>query len=194
MVQEEHLFALLDPGFNGLACVVMGEPSRQILRDGIRTEMKQGAVLEGLAGIEAFQCDIQWIGALLELEGWPGNQFGVGPDTGPNLLVVHLLPEIGHNVVAVRLGVDFIAHLDQQGYVFVRAETGIQAKFCFDWLGVVGILRFETGQTLVQPCQRLYLLFPASCGFVQPPLRFFPGLLPAEQSFVSRLRTLASLR
>ena len=52
MVQAEDLFALLDPGFNGLPAVVMFEPGRRVLRDRICAEVEQCAVLAGLAGIE----------------------------------------------------------------------------------------------------------------------------------------------
>jgi hypothetical protein len=75
LVQIEHLFALLDPGFDGLPAVVLLEPARQIFGHPIRAKMKQGAVFEGLAGIEALQSHIQRGRALLERRIMPAHQF-----------------------------------------------------------------------------------------------------------------------
>lgn len=64
MVQVKNLFCFFNPGLNGLPAVVTGEPARQISSHRVNTEMKQGAVLEGLAGVKAFQRHIQGVGTL----------------------------------------------------------------------------------------------------------------------------------
>jgi len=58
VVQGEHLLALFNPGLNCLPTVVLLEPPRQLLCHRLSTEVKQSAVLEGGAGIEALQSDI----------------------------------------------------------------------------------------------------------------------------------------
>src|SRR6266700_3221713 len=58
VVQVEHLLALFHPGLNRLPAVVLLEPPRQLLGHPLSTEMKQGAVLEGVAGVEALESDI----------------------------------------------------------------------------------------------------------------------------------------
>ena len=52
MVQGEDLLALFNSGFNRLPAVVPLEPTRQILRNRVRTEVKQGALLESFTGVE----------------------------------------------------------------------------------------------------------------------------------------------
>jgi hypothetical protein len=66
-MQVEDLFALFDASFDGLPAVVLSEPGGQVLGHRISAEVEQGAVLEGLAGVEAFQSHIQGVGALLEM-------------------------------------------------------------------------------------------------------------------------------
>src|SRR5438128_4729044 len=58
VMQVEDLLALFNPGLNRLPAVVLLEPSRQLLGHWLRTEVKQGAVLEGVAGVEALESDI----------------------------------------------------------------------------------------------------------------------------------------
>ncbi len=58
MVQVEHLLALFNASFNRLPTVVLLEPPRQMLCHRVRTEMKQGALLQGFAGVEALQSHI----------------------------------------------------------------------------------------------------------------------------------------
>jgi len=53
VVQGEHLLALFNPSLNRLPAVVLLEPPRQILCHRLSTEMKQGAVLQSFAGVEA---------------------------------------------------------------------------------------------------------------------------------------------
>lgn len=52
MVQVKDLLGFFNPGFNRLPAVVPCEPDRQITGHGFSAEMKQGAVLEGLAGVK----------------------------------------------------------------------------------------------------------------------------------------------
>ena len=58
VVQVEHLLALFHPGKSRLPAVILLEPTRQLLGHRLSTEVKQSAVLEGGAGIEALQSDI----------------------------------------------------------------------------------------------------------------------------------------
>ncbi len=58
VVQVEHLLALFNPGFNRLPAVVLLEPPRQMLCHRLRTEVKQGALLQGFPSVEALQSDI----------------------------------------------------------------------------------------------------------------------------------------
>ncbi len=58
VVQIEHLLALFHPGKSSLPTVVLLEPSRQLLCHRLGTEVKQSAVLEGLASVEALEGDI----------------------------------------------------------------------------------------------------------------------------------------
>jgi len=67
VVQAEDLLAFLDPGFDDLPAIVMLEPGRRVLRDRVCAEVKQRAVLEGLAGVEALQGNVQRIRAAFEL-------------------------------------------------------------------------------------------------------------------------------
>ena len=53
VVQGEHLLALFNPGKSRLPAVVLLEPPWQMLRNRLSTEVKQGALLEGFAGVEA---------------------------------------------------------------------------------------------------------------------------------------------
>ena len=53
VVQGEDLLALFNPGLNRLPAVVLLEPTRQLLCHRLSTEVKQGAVLQGFAGVEA---------------------------------------------------------------------------------------------------------------------------------------------
>ena len=53
VVQGEHLLALFHPGLNRLPAVVLLEPLRQLLGHRLSTEVKQGALLQRFAGIEA---------------------------------------------------------------------------------------------------------------------------------------------
>ena len=53
VVQGEDLLALFNPGKSRLPAVVLLEPPRQLLGHRLGTEVKQGAVLEGFAGVEA---------------------------------------------------------------------------------------------------------------------------------------------
>src|SRR5450759_4697199 len=46
VVQVEHLLALFNPSLNRLPAIVLLEPPRQMLRHWLRTEMKQGALLQ----------------------------------------------------------------------------------------------------------------------------------------------------
>ncbi len=53
VVRGEHLLALFNPGKSRLPAVVLLEPPWQMLRNRLSTEVKQGALLEGFAGVEA---------------------------------------------------------------------------------------------------------------------------------------------
>src|SRR5947199_10131176 len=55
VVQGEDLLALFDAGLNRLPAVVLLEPLRQLLGYLLGTEVKQGAVLEGGARVEALE-------------------------------------------------------------------------------------------------------------------------------------------
>ena len=52
--------------------------------------------------------------------------------------------------VAVGFGVDFIAHFDQQGHVFARAKTSIQAKIGLNGAKIGAVLCFELLQALLK--------------------------------------------
>src|SRR5258708_4133892 len=58
VVQGEDLLALFNPGKSRLPAVVLLEPTRQLFCHRLGTEVKQGAVLEGFAGVEALESDI----------------------------------------------------------------------------------------------------------------------------------------
>jgi len=58
----------------------------------------------------------------------PGNQLGIGTHPHPGGLVIHLLSQISHHPVAVRLGVNFVAHLDEPGDILPGAKAGIQPE------------------------------------------------------------------
>ena len=82
-------------------------------------------MLAGFAGLEALQGDIDRIRAALQLSAAPGDESGIGAHSHPGCLMIHLLWK-SHDTVAVWFGVDFVAHLDEQGDVLVRAETRIE--------------------------------------------------------------------
>ena len=58
VVQVEDLLALLHARLNRLPAVVALEPVDDLLGHRLRPEVKQGAVLERFAGVEALQSDI----------------------------------------------------------------------------------------------------------------------------------------
>ena len=153
MVQVENLLALLDPSFDGLPAIVVPEPGWEVKGDRVISEVEQGAVLAGFAGVEALQDYIQRVGAAFELRSAPGDQFGIRSHPHPGSLIVHLLPQIGYHPVAVRFGVNLIAHLDQQRHVLVTAKTGIQAKLGCDRFGIGGIVLFKARQALPKQVQ-----------------------------------------
>ena len=49
VVQVEHLLALFNASLNRLPAIVLLEPPQQMLRHRVRTDMKQGALLQGFS-------------------------------------------------------------------------------------------------------------------------------------------------
>ncbi len=58
----------------------------------------------------------------------PGHEFGIGPHPHSSSLIACQLLEKGNHVMAVRFGVDFIAILDQERYIFIGAKASVQPK------------------------------------------------------------------
>ena len=146
----EDLFGFFDTGFNGLATVVVGIPGGQVLGDRVAAKMEQSAVLEFLASMKAFERNVERIGAVRKLEILPSGHLGVGSDPCPDGFCVGLAAEIADDGVVVRFCVDLVAHLDQQGHVFVGTKTGIQPKLHLRRAGIGGILLLEVRQALPQ--------------------------------------------
>ena len=59
LVQVEDLLALFDPGLDGLAAIVLGKPSREVLHDRVISIVEQAAVLERSTGLKPFQSHVQ---------------------------------------------------------------------------------------------------------------------------------------
>src|SRR5712691_244822 len=100
VMQVEDLLALLNASLNRLPAVVPLEPLGYMLGHGLRTKVKQGAMLERFARVEPLQSDIQSIGAVRQAQTRPGQQFGIGPHSRPGHCVLDSLFERGHDLVA----------------------------------------------------------------------------------------------
>src|SRR6266700_6997210 len=81
---------------------------------------------------------------------------------------------IRRDLVAVGLGIQVVAHLDEESHVLIGAETRIQAELCFDRFRVGGILLLKTKQALVQGSELGLLVAVLGHGLVQPALGLHP--------------------
>jgi hypothetical protein len=111
----------------------MLEPLGQSLGDRVTAEVQHSTVLEFPSGVETLQTDVQRIGAMLEQQPFAGRDLGIGTDASPECLRASLGLDKRHYLMVVCLGVDLIAHLDQQSYVLIRAKACIQPELCFNW-------------------------------------------------------------
>jgi hypothetical protein len=91
--------------------------------------MEQDTVFDFLAMMETLQADIERIGAAGEREVRPGHHLGVGADSFPGGRQVAAAAQSSVQAGIVGLGIDFVAHFNQQGDILIRSKPGIQAKF-----------------------------------------------------------------
>jgi len=91
-------------------------------------EMQQAGEAIPLFGPEALVAQVQRIGKVFQWHGFPGHHLCVRADPLPVFPLGTLLCQHARQPVAVGLGVDFIAHLNQQGQVLSGTEPSIQTK------------------------------------------------------------------
>jgi site-specific DNA recombinase len=180
--------------FDDLPSVVACEPGRQIGGHWVVAKVKQDTGLARLAGVEAFQSNIQWVRTPFEGHVAPRNHFGIVTHTGPGRIVADVAGQEAGNLMAVRLGVDLVAHLDEHSDVVVGSESSIQAELSSHRRGIGGVVLFEARETLLQVGKLAVLLGQAGLCLAQAFFTMLTGLFPPLAAPLRRLPALTSLR
>ena len=179
-------------GFDGLAGIVEIEPGGQIITNQVLSKMQQAAVAICFAGPEALASQVERIGTAGKLDLFPGDHVSIAADLLPGGGGSPASAQLTLQPVAMRLGVDLVAHLDQQSDILGCSETGVQADDDRQRVAVLGVLRPEALQPLAQLGTDRLLSPDAFQLPLVPILALFERFLPAQPAFLQHFASFSS--